>query len=206
MTLMNRPILVALVLLLAVLPSAASADAKVESVDFVWSAHRAFFDFVGKGDHQVIAYYDASRQMSVAHRESNKPWRFQKVPSSLGWDSHNSVVIGIDEAGHIHVAGHMHNDPLVYFRSQKPFDVRSLKQVASLVGGVEEEKATYPHFFNCPDGRLYFKHRYGSSGNGVELFKVFVTDTLEWRQLHETAFVDGEGQIPNCVPREDVGP
>lgn len=191
---MNRQLLCVLVLLLAAVPGAVAADAKVEAVDFVWSGHRAFFDFAGKGNHQVIAYYDASRQMSVAHRESNKPWRFQKLPSYLGWDSHNSVVIGIDEMGHIHVSGNMHNDLLVYFRSEEPYNVRSMRQFSSMVGGVEEEKVTYPHFFNGPDGRLYFKHRFGSSGNGVELYKVFDTDTLRWQQLHETAFVDGEGE------------
>ncbi len=191
----NRQLLLTLVLFLPASPSAVAEVGKVEAIDLVWSSHRAFFDFVGKEDHQVVAYYDASRQMSVAHRTSpNRPWRFQKLPSYLGWDSHNAVVIGIDEAGHIHVSGNMHNDPLVYFRSEEPFKVRSLRQFASMAGGAEEERVTYPHFFNGPDGRLYFKHRYGSSGNGVELYKVFDTNTLRWQQLHQTAFVDGEGE------------
>ena len=78
---------------------------KVEAIDLVWSAHRAQFDFVGTGSHQVVAYYDASRQMSVAHRTSpSSTWRYQKLPSFLGWDSHNSVVVGIDEEiGRAHV-------------------------------------------------------------------------------------------------------
>lgn len=182
-------------LLLLLVAANGGANDKVEAIDLVWSAHRAFFDFVGKGDHQVIAYYDTSRQMSVAHRASaNSTWRYQKLPSYLGWDSHNSVVVGIDEAGYVHVAGNMHADPLVYFRSQSPFNVRSLRRIATMVGGAAEEQVTYPHFFNGPDGRLYFKHRYGTSGNGVELYKVFDTKTMSWRQLHETAFVDGEGE------------
>ena len=192
MTSLNR--LSAATLLLMLAASSGAVAEKVEAIDLVWSAHRAFFDFVGQEDHQVIAYYDASRQMSVAHRESDSPWRYQKLPSYLGWDSHNLVVVGIDEAGYIHVAGNMHADPLVYFRSETAFNVRSLQKVATMVGGPAEERVTYPHFFNGPDGRLYFKHRYGSSGNGVELYKVFDTATMEWRQLHETAFVDGEGE------------
>ena len=184
-------------MLMLIVSSGAAADSnhKVEAIDLVWSAHRAFFDFVGQGDHQVVAYYDASRQMSVAYRASPRStWRYQKLPSYLGWDSHNSVVVGIDEAGYIHVAGNMHADPLVYFRSEHAFDVRSLQRVATMAGGPAEEQVTYPHFFNGPDGRLYFKHRYGTSGNGVELYKVFDAKTLKWRQLHETAFVDGEGE------------
>ena len=192
---MNRFYAVMLSLLLAMPVGNAAEEGKVLAIDQVWSAHRVLFDFVGQGSHQVVAYYDASRQMSVAHRESPaRTWRYHKLPSYLGWDSHNAIVVGIDEAGYIHVAGNMHTDPLVYFRSGKPFDVRTLKQQPTMVGGVEEEKVTYPHFFNGPDGRLYFKHRFGSSGNGVELYKVFDTQTLEWRQLHESAFVDGEGE------------
>ncbi len=190
---LSRPIASSLLLLLVA--SSGAAAQKVEAIDLVWSAHRAFFDFVGQGDHQLVAYYDASRQMSVAHRASpDSTWRYQKLPSYLGWDSHNSVVVGIDEAGYIHVAGNMHTDPLVYFRSENTFDVRSLRQIESMVGGVEEKQVTYPHFFNGPDGRLYFKHRFGSSGNGVELYKVFDTQNLSWRKMHETAFVDGEGE------------
>lgn len=184
-----------LILLLATSAGTAAENGKVLAIDFVWSGHRVLFDFVGKGDHQVVAYYDASRQMSVAYRESpSSTWRYQKLPSYLGWDSHNAVVVGIDEAGYIHVTGNMHADPLVYFRSTEPFDVRTLKQEATMAGGVEEKQVTYPHFFNGPDGRLYFKHRYGTSGNGVEIYKVFDTKALRWRQLHESAFVDGEGE------------
>lgn len=192
---MNRHFAVFVILLLTMPVGAAADDAKVEAIDLVWSGHRVLFDLVGQGSHQVIAYYDASRQMSVAHRASpDKTWRYHKLPSYLGWDSHNAVVVGIDEAGYIHVTGNMHTDPLVYFRSSEPFEVRTLQQHATMVGGPEEKQVTYPHFFNGPDGRLYFKHRYGTSGNGIELYKVFDTKTLEWQQLHESAFVDGEGE------------
>ena len=117
---MNRKLLLVLFLLLAAPLGVVAAEAKVEAIDFVWSAHRAFFDFVGKEDHQVIAYYDASRQMSVAHRESNKPWRFQKLRSYLGWDSHNAVVVGIDEAGHILSLIHISEPTRLLRRSRMP--------------------------------------------------------------------------------------
>lgn len=45
--------------------------------------------------YQLIAYYDAARQMSVAVREigdvNGGPWIYHKLPSFLGWDAHNSV-------------------------------------------------------------------------------------------------------------------
>ena len=142
---MNRHYAVVLVLLLTASVGNAADEGKVEAIDLVWSGHRVLFDFVGQGSHQVVAYYDASRQMSVAYRASPRStWRYQKLPSYLGWDSHNAVVVGIDEAGYIHVTGNMHADPLVYFRSTRPFDVRTLKQEATMVGG---EETTDDFFF-----------------------------------------------------------
>ena len=79
---------------------------EVEAIDRVWSGHRVAFDYVGKGDRQIVAYYDASRQMSVAYKTyPTGNWIFQKLDSYLGWDSHNSVVIGLDEEGFIHIVG-----------------------------------------------------------------------------------------------------
>jgi hypothetical protein len=103
---------------------------EVEAIDRVWSGHRVAFDYVGKSDQQIVAYYDASRQMSVAYKPyPTGNWIFQKLDSYLGWDSHNSVVIGLDEEGYIHIVGNLHVNPIVYFKSENPNDVRSLKRV-----------------------------------------------------------------------------
>jgi len=41
---------------------------QTEAIDHVWSGQRVWFDFVEQNNHQMIAYYDAARQMSVAVR------------------------------------------------------------------------------------------------------------------------------------------
>lgn len=168
---------------------------EVEAIDRVWSGHRVAFDYVGKGDRQIVAYYDASRQMSVAYKPyPTGNWIYQKLDSYLGWDSHNSVVIGLDEEGYIHIVGNLHVNPIVYYKSENPYDVRSLKRVDFMADKETESRMTYPEFFNGADGKLYFKYRNGRSGSGNEIYNAFNTQSGKWVRLHDTPLVDGEGE------------
>ena len=107
-----------------------------------------------------------ARMMTVASRNlDSAEWTKKTLPSRLHWDSHNYVVIGIDQEGYIHVSGNMHADPIVYFRSEKPYDVTSLVAISSMVG-TEEDRVTYPQFFNTKSGDLLYSYRIGGSGHG----------------------------------------
>ncbi|WP_394728858.1 BNR repeat-containing protein [Altererythrobacter sp. GH1-8] len=179
----------------------------VEAIDFTWSGHRANPQMIQRGEHQIIVYYDANRQMSVAHRPTQRaPWRYHKLPSFLGWDSHNYVTVDVDEAGYIHVMGNMHADPLVYFRSRTPWDIRSLEQVEYLVDPKREQRVTYPRFDHDPEGRLIAAFRIGGSGNGSFFFHRFDTATKTWSLLHGSPFFDGEGERSAYYVGPDKGP
>ncbi|WP_298468898.1 BNR repeat-containing protein [uncultured Erythrobacter sp.] len=168
---------------------------EVEAIDFTWSGHRVFAQMIQRGDHQIIAYYDANRQMSIAHRAHQRtPWRYQKVPSFVGWDSHNYVTVDVDEDGYIHVMGNMHNDPLVYFRSTQPWNVRSLKQVDFMIDPERDTNVTYPRFMHDRDGRLIAIYRLGGSGNGRYYYHRYDTDTKTWSLMHDGQFFDGEDE------------
>lgn len=187
--------------------SALNVDATVEAIDFTWSGHRASPQMIQRGEHQFIVYYDANRQMSIAHRPTAKtPWRYHKVPSFVGWDSHNYVTVDVDEAGYVHVMGNMHADRLVYFRSRYPWDVRSLEQVEFLVDPVRETRVTYPRFDHDPQGRLIAAFRIGGSGNGSFYFHRFDTKTMTWSLLHDAAFFEGEGERSAYYIGPDRGP
>ena len=56
----------------------------------------------------------------------------------------------------------MHCVPLIYFRSQKPADITTLKRLP--MTGEEEQQCTYPRFLTDADGNLLFNYRSGSSG------------------------------------------
>ena len=78
---------------LLVAGAAMAADPiEIETVDVepVWSAHPVGFCLLTSAPHQFVAYYDAQRRMTVAQRRlDGKSWTFTRLPSTLGWDSHN---------------------------------------------------------------------------------------------------------------------
>lgn len=167
-----------------------------EAIDHVWAGHRVFFDFVEQDAHQMIAYYDAARQMSVAVRKmrdvNGGPWSYHKVPSWLGWDAHNRVEVAFDENGGIHLIGNLHANKLVYFRSTSPYDPRTLEPISVMVDPAVEQKMTYPEFFKGPDESLHFKYRDGSSGNGRWFYSKWDALQNSWSHLHKTVLLDGE--------------
>jgi hypothetical protein len=166
---------------------------RVLEVAPVWSGHPVGFDLVTRGEHQFIAFYDAQRRMTIASRTLPADrWQFQRLPSTLGWDSHNFVALAIDDEGYLHVAGNMHVSPLVYFRSTTPWDITTLEPVHRMVGR-EERRCTYPQFFQGPGGALLFTYRDGVSGNGNQVYNVYDPKAHAWRRLLDGPLTDGEG-------------
>lgn len=151
---------------------------------------------------QYVAYYDRERRMTVASRAlDSAQWRYQTLPSKVGWDSHNYITMTLDTGGHLHVSGNMHCDELVYFRTEKPGDVTSLKSAA--MTGALENRVTYPAFLTDHQGRLVFTYRHGGSGNGINLYNVYDPGTRTWKRLLDQALFDGEGQC-NAYPNGPV--
>ena len=158
-------------------------------VDSVWAANRVWFDLQTAGNRQFVAYYDRDRMMTVASREwGNEEWIKKTLSSKLMWDSHNSVAMALDRKGHIHVSGNMHTHPLVYYRTTRPYDVESLREINDMIG-VDEESVTYPKFFFDRDGSLLFSYRSGTCGNGNILVNRYISQSGRWeRYLTEPLF------------------
>ena len=167
----------------------------------VWSGHPVPFHLLTRGDRQFAAFYDTNRALTIATRRlGESTFSFTRLPSTLGWDSHNSVVMAIDDDGYIHVSGNMHSSPLNYFRSDNPLDIGSFTKMSMV--GTNENSCTYPQFYRSPSGELVFIYRSGSSGNGNHIFNAYTLATKSWRRLLASPLTDGEGQR-NAYP---VGP
>jgi hypothetical protein len=110
----------------------------------------------------------------------------------LGWDSHNSLTLGIDRDGFIHLSGNVHVNPLTYFRSEKPNDISEMKQIFEMTGS-EENRTTYPHFMLTKEGELVYHYRDGGSGNGNEIYNIYNCETKTWKRLLDTPLTDGQG-------------
>jgi hypothetical protein len=173
-------------------------------IDKVWAGHPVGFCLLTYGERQYIAYYNAHRNMVVGQRNLNDA-KFQlhvMPPTSrethggtstvLNWDSHNSVTLGIDKEGYIHLSGNMHVHPLTYFRSTLPNDISTLEQVMEMVGS-EEKRCTYPKFMNDRHGELIYHYRDGGSGDGNEIYNIYSTETKSWRRLLDAPLTDGQG-------------
>lgn len=188
-----------------------SANPTVEqaiTVGRIWPAVRVGFCLLTQGDRQYVAYYNADRRMTVAVRslndekftefvlpsKSNEPPK-QVGPSSTiqGWDSHNYITMTIDSGGDLHLAGNMHAGALTYFRTDKPGDFTTLRQVDPMVGKPEGH-CTYPRFMSGPEGVLLFHYRDGYSGNGQEIYNAYDVQSRTWRRFLDKPLISGLGK------------
>lgn len=176
------------------------------AVDRVWSGHRIKPYLLTRGKQQFVAYYDANRQMTVAHRQLGGKWRYYKVDSWLGWDSHNYVTMELDSEGYLHVMGNMHADPLEYFRMSEPLNIRSLKRVSVMAEKSLEKRMTYPVFLRNKQDQLIVKYRDGGSGNGSEVYNIYNVQSKSWSRLYANTFLDGEGKMSGYFEGPTLGP
>lgn len=173
----------------------------------VWAGHPVGFCLLTERGFQFAAYYDAQRRMTVAQRRLGEPrWTFTRLPSQIGWDSHNYVTMAVDRDGRLHLAGNMHVVPMIYFRSRKPLDASTLEPVRPMAREEFEKRCTYPRFFTGPDGALLFKYRDGKSGAGNDLINRYDPDAGTWQALTQTALTDGLGEMNAYFAGPEPGP
>ncbi len=185
-------------------------------IDSVWAGHRVGFALLTEGSRQYVAYYNSDRLMTVGQRNLGEhSFEIYNLPAKqrthragtstmLGWDSHNYVTIAIDSAGFLHLSGNMHVNGLTYFRSDKPYDISTLRQIDAMVGTLEQ-RCTYPRFIKRNDGALLFKYRDGGSGNGSEIYNLYQTKTKQWHRLH-SPLIDGAGLMNAYTSNPILGP
>ncbi|MDO4575317.1 MAG: BNR repeat-containing protein [Planctomycetia bacterium] len=175
-----------------------------EEIAKVWSGNPVGFAFLEKDGQLFAAFYSAEdKSMTVAQKKSpDAAWTFQKLPTKIGWDSHNYIAMAFDADDILHVSGNMHAVPLIYFRAEKPMDITSLRAHHRMLAQdtskealqkARENRVTYPQFFRSPDGTMIFTYRDGSSGNGVQIWNQYDRTTKTWKRFLDQPMFDGEG-------------
>ena len=174
-------------------------------IETVPSGFPVGFSLLTHQQRQYLAYYDAQHRMTVAVRTlGRRQWQSVKLDSKVGWDSHNGITMAVDGNGDLHVTGNMHCVPLIYFRTDTPGDITTLKRLA--MTGKKEERCTYPHFLRDADERLVFHYRDGGSGNGRRFYNVYDLKSRTWSRLFDTPLFEGQGKR-NAYPAGPlVGP
>lgn len=179
---------------------------KALDISGVWSGHPVGFSLLTDGPHQYVAFYDQDRRMTIAKRRLDEDlWQFKTLDSVLVWDSHNYVTMALDDRGHLHVSGNMHVKPLVYFRTDRPGDIESLRRIEAMVGRLES-RCTYPRFMDGPDGELIFTYRDGASGRGNQIYNVYDSQDQTWRRLLDQPLLDGRGAMNAYLVGPTRGP
>lgn len=165
-------------------------------VDSVPADFPVSFSFLTSGEWQFIAYYNKNRELTMASRKtSEQKWKYKILPTKVGWDSHNSITMAFDAEKCIHLTGNMHNDSLIYFKTEKPLDIFSLKRVFPQVVAEDELSCTYPNFIKNAENKLIYSYRKGGSGNGITISNIYDEATKTFRRLTDKPLFDGLGEM-----------
>ncbi len=162
------------------------------------------FNLLTEGDDQYVAYYNADRRLTAAHRRlSVGTWKKKVLTDARalftyldGFDTHNSLNIALDANGDLHVSGNMHVEPMSYWRTTTPGDITSLKSPTDPNGPApmpeaEPGNTTYPEFYNGAGDDLFFTYRGGTSGNGEEYINSYDVISKTWSGVGPNGLVPG---------------
>lgn len=147
---------------------------------------------VTHGDTQYAAFYAADSTVVLAKRiHGADRWTTHRTSlKGRTADAHNTIAIGVDGEGFLHVAWDHHNNALNYARGTAPGSLDPGPR-ESMTGRLEA-RVTYPAFLPLPDGDLLFFYRDGGSGRGNLVLNRYDLRTRRWRQVH-ASLIDGEG-------------
>ena len=142
-------------------------------------------------EYQFTAYYDENSYLILAKRKGNtSDWEKVKTPYKGNTkDAHNDISIALDGAGFLHVSWDHHDTKLRYAKSIKPMSLELGEEQP--MTGQEENKVTYPQFYNLPNGNLLFFYRSGTSGRGNMVINSYDLKSGNWSQLQRN-LLDGE--------------
>ena len=142
---------------------------------------------------QFTAYYDEDSYLILAKRKlGNDEWTLQKTQYKGNTkDAHNAISIAVDGDGFLHVSWDHHDTQLRYAVSKEPMGLELSEE--QQMTGLEEEKVSYPQFYNLPNGNLIFLYRSGQSGRGILIANSYDKESKSWKQLHRN-LIDGENE------------
>lgn len=146
---------------------------------------------------QYCAFYVDSSRLRIVRRTLNDgsvtahdlPGRYDLL------DAHNSISLGCDRDGVLHLAYGCHSSAMRYRRSLSAGDIERWTAEIPL-GGAHESHASYPTFLLPPNGGpLLLLYRDGISGNGAARLKQYSEREKVWLDLPRPVLT-GAGNRP----------
>jgi len=144
------------------------------------------------GATQFVSYYDSTGKVVLAKRTlGSTSWQTKTTSISGGvTDAHNSISIGVDGDGFLHMAWSMHSTKLRYCKATAAGSMEMGPESGMM--GTLEANTTYPQFFRTKEGNLLFMYRDGSSGSGNLVLNKYDVKTAKWSRV-QSNLIDGEG-------------
>ena len=146
---------------------------------------------------QYTAFYADEHTLRLVQRDLlTNELKTHDLPGDYNLrDAHNSISLGIDRKGHLHLSYDHHVTQLRYRRSLNPGDIGAWSEELPMTG-TDEEKVTYPTFI-LPrhEFPLTFLYRDGSSEKGAVRMKTYDEATETWTP-HPQAILSGSEQKP----------
>lgn len=147
---------------------------------------------------QYLSYYDEEGSVMIARRDyGSNNWDIQSTPFTGDvTNAHNSISIGIDGNGVVHMVWGLHNAPMQYVQG-RPGDELTFTDEMPMTGQ-NEESVTYPQFFRIANGDLLFMYRDGASGRGNIMLNRYKLETERWQPVQHP-LIDGGGKLSPYV-------
>lgn len=149
------------------------------------------------GDYQYTAFYVDERTMRLVrrHLQDDRLEVHDLVGEYNLKDAHNSISLGMDREGHLHISYDHHVTQLKYRRSLQPHDVLEWTDELPMTGQ-SEEQVTYPTFILPRQGfPLTLLYRHGTHNNGTAFIKTYDEARQQW-QDHPKPILSGAEQKP----------
>jgi hypothetical protein len=146
---------------------------------------------------QYTAFYVDTHTLRLVQRDlATDTLKTHDIPGEYNLhDAHNSISLGVDRQGHLHISYDHHATQLRYRRSSNPGDITAWTDELPMTGA-HEEKVTYPTFI-LPhhDYPLTFLYRDGVHDRGTARLKTYDEATQTWTN-HPQAILSGSEQKP----------
>lgn len=146
---------------------------------------------------QYTAFYVDTHTLRLVQRDlASDTLKTFDLPGEYNLrDAHNSISMGIDRNGHLHVSYDHHATQLRYRRSINPADISAWTEELPMTGA-HEEKVTYPTFILPRHGfPLTFLYRDGVHDKGTARIKTYDEATQTWTN-HPQPILSGSEQKP----------
>jgi hypothetical protein len=144
-------------------------------------------------NYQYLAFFVNSQRLRIVRNNIKSNTVKPQISDIVGEydvsDSHNTISIGIDRLGYIHLSYSQHATNLRYRRSKYPLSISDWTDELSMTG-MSEDRVTYPTFVipqisesNSINRELLFLYRDGHSAKGDICIKKYIADIKIWKDI-----------------------